>query len=100
MTAEHQTPGAQPDVRRRGGDDAYQDACENVPFASIGGLGGRADPRAPAYVLPEDRAAYLEGYVERCREMFGADWRICAFGWAPAVILGGRPPGSEDAPRD
>ena len=56
----------------RGSTDAYQDRCEGVPFATVGG-----DPktmRVPTYIAAPDRPAYLGGYVRQCREMFGPGW--------------------------
>ena len=74
----------------RGINDCAQDACENVPFASIGGLEARDDPRPPNYddgVPLTNTNAYLFGYTATARAMFGADWRTCEFGWAPAMVI-------------
>lgn len=84
-----------PDPRRRAMTDAYQDDCENAPFASVGGLDQRHDPQPPEYILPEEREAYLAGYVAQCEEMYGADWRTCEFRWSLAGVLGEGP----EAPR-
>lgn len=60
--------------RKRGATDAYQDRCEGVPLASVGGWLKRACMRAPDYVQPEDRAEYLLGYREQCTDMYGPGW--------------------------
>ena len=67
--------------------DAYQDRCENVPFASVGGLDRRGSMFAPKYIDPIDREEYLRGYRAAAREMFGDDWESCVFGWAPAITI-------------
>lgn len=71
----------------RGMADAAQDRCENVPFASVGGLDRRAALVAPDYITPEERPAYIRGYELNALAMYGADWRTCAFGWSPAVEI-------------
>jgi len=43
----------------------------------------------PRYVLPEDGEEYLRGYRDMARALFGDDWETCAFGWVPALTLGG-----------
>lgn len=72
-----------------GSQNALQDACENCPFADIGGLGARAAPRLPDYVTPENAAEWARGYLRACCAMYGEDWRTCTFGWAPALTIGG-----------
>ena len=66
-------------ARRRGMTDCYQDRCENIPFASVGGLEKRGEMQAPDYVSEEDREEYLLGYRQMARELFGEDWQTCAF---------------------
>jgi len=73
----------------RGRGDCYQDRCENVPFSSVGGLERRSGMELPRYVLPEDGEEYLRGYRDMARALFGDDWETCAFGWVPALTLGG-----------
>ena len=49
---------------RRGQDDAYQDACENAHFGSVGGEGGK-EPEifsAPDWIAAGDDLPYLAGY--------------------------------------
>lgn len=70
---------------------ALMDRMENVPCGSVGGLDQRHAPIVPTYVRDADRAAWLAGYEARCAEMFGADWRTCAFGWAPALEIPNSP---------
>jgi len=72
----------------RGWMVAYQDRCENVPFATIGGKDRRSDMQAPDYIKEEDREAYLEGYREKSREMFGDDWETCSFVWKHVMTIG------------
>jgi hypothetical protein len=72
-----------------GRDNATQDACENCPFAGIGGLASRNAPSVPAYVADADRDEWLRGYTAACLLMYGDDWRTCAFGWSPALTIGG-----------
>ena len=50
------------DPTGRGVADCSQDQCEGVPFASVGGSNHDDQMRAPAYVTPEERTAYLNGY--------------------------------------
>ena len=71
----------------RGMHDAYQDRCENAPFASVGGLEKRTSMIAPKYVAEGDVTRYLAGYSAVCEEMFGSDWRTCEFGWQAALTL-------------
>ncbi|HUU23719.1 MAG TPA: DUF5662 family protein [Phycisphaerae bacterium] len=84
-----------PEPYARGKNDAYQDRCENVPFSSTGGLESRQNMTAPDYILPEEREAYLAGYAERCREMFGEDWRTCEFGWSAVMTISDGPTDEE-----
>lgn len=71
-----------------GRQDCGQDACENVPFASIGGLESRLHPILPKYVKGlMDEQAYLQGYCTEAFHMYGKDWQICQFGWQPALII-------------
>lgn len=79
----------------RGGDDATQDAAENCPFASIGGLEARTAPKAPAYITEPDRAAWLSGYIDACRTMYGEGWRACEFSWGATIDIGKPPAKSE-----
>jgi hypothetical protein len=72
----------------RGQHDATQDRCENVPFVSVGGLERRSNMEAPGYVEKGDQEAYLEGYRDRARFMFGDDWQTCGFGWEPVLEIG------------
>ena len=74
-------------VWARGLADCQQDRCENVPFASIGGLPRRDDPECPKYIKPEEWAEYRAGYEWCARAMFGADWRTCTFSWQPALEI-------------
>lgn len=74
----------------RGVMDASQDACENVPFASVGGLQQRAYYlSAPKYegnpIKNVDE--YLAGYKDAAWAMYGADWRTCEFSWKPALTI-------------
>lgn len=70
-----------------GRDNAVQDYAENSAFASIGGVGERAAPTAPAYVPEEDREEWLAGYVAACLVMWGPGWCEAPFGWGPAVTV-------------
>ena len=68
------------------------DSCENSPFGSAGGLANRSPLVAPQYVPEDQRAEYLDGYAFAAAAMYGADWRTCSFGWAPAMaIVSGEP---------
>ena len=73
---------------RRGMSDCLQDDCENVPFASIGGVDARLEPNVPAYsnpILHHER--YLLGYQTQARALYGPEWRTCGFGWVRALNL-------------
>ena len=74
-------------ARRCGAEDCYQDRCENVPFASTGGLEKRSEMTSPPWVPAADVPAYLEGYRAAALELFGAEWATCEFSWQPAITL-------------
>jgi len=70
--------------------DAYQDACENAPFSSVGGIDKRAAMEVPerSYLqTDEDAAEYLRGYRSMAQEMYGEDWQTCTFSWRPALTI-------------
>ena len=71
----------------RARSDAQQDYFQNAPFASVGGLAKRAEMVAPQWIAEPERAEYLRGYRDQCRQMFGDDWQTCSFGWAPALTI-------------
>lgn len=73
----------------RGRDCCVQDAMENAPFSSVGGLERRAAPIVPPFVQDADREAWLAGYVFAARSMYGDDWRTVVFAWSPALSIGG-----------
>lgn len=73
--------------RQRGAQDCYQDRCENVPFASVGGLEARASMQRPKWIPPEQEKEYLAGYREAAERLYGADWQTCSFGWTPALEI-------------
>jgi hypothetical protein len=75
------------DPHDRGRMDCIQDSCENVPFASIGGLEARVDLGAPKYISPSESERYLHGYVTVAHELYGSDWRTCSFAWKPALTI-------------
>lgn len=81
------------DAYSRGHDDAVQDAMENAPFASVGGLDRRREAfdgegtgLAPDYIK-EDRDGYLRGYAETAEKMYGPNWMTATFSWAPALVI-------------
>lgn len=74
----------------RGFVEAYQDRCENVPFAGIGGMDSRHTPTFPDYIPEADQAEWLEGYQRYCKDEWGEDWRDAKFGWQPALTIGGK----------
>ena len=76
------------DAYHRGRMDATQDRCENVPFASVGGLGKRTSMEVPKYIEDADAAQYIAGYVEAVATFYGRDWQTCEFGWKPVAALG------------
>ena len=82
-------PMLRADPFNRGKFDCMMDGNENVPFASIGGLGKReSEPwAAPDYVPEADRKAYLEGYKDQAWAQYGSGWRTCPFGWAPVMTI-------------
>lgn len=70
------------------GMTAYaMDILENVPFASIGGLGARGRPVRPSHVLEEDWPMWLVGYLTAAREDAGIGWAEAKWGWAHALTL-------------
>ena len=73
----------------RGYMNAYQDMCENAPFASVGGLEKRTAMVAPRYITPAEHGEYIRGYRVAAQLMYGKDWETCTFGWAPALNIGG-----------
>jgi len=70
-----------------GRSNCYQDRCENVPFASIGGLEARGQPRPPRWISADDWPEYLRGYIACAVHLYGEDWQTCSFGWAPALEI-------------
>jgi len=74
-------------ARRRGMHDCYQDRCENIPFASVGGLESREAMKAPGYVKIGEVGDYLDGYRVMARELYGSDWQTCSFSWQPALVI-------------
>ena len=77
----------QPSAFKWGVTNCQLNICENSPFGSAGGLDARPDLQAPAYVPEGERAVYLDGYRYAAAEAYGADWRTCSFGWAPALVI-------------
>lgn len=75
----------------RGELDCYRDRCQNVPFASIGGLDHRHQPWAPKWVIDMDddyyTECYMEGYYDAAEELFGPDWRTCEFRWQSVMMF-------------
>ncbi len=71
----------------QGALDCYQDRCENIPFASIGGPDKRSAMVAPKYITRDERDEYLEGYRHAARHGLGEDWETCSFGWAPVAAI-------------
>ena len=70
--------------------DCAQDASENVPFGSVGGLDMRTSMVAPIYErlgTADAEAMYLRGYAWEARRSYGPDWRTCKFGWSHAITL-------------
>ena len=65
----------------RGRMDCYQDRCENVPFASIGGQECRHCMKTPKHIKPDDAPEYLAGYISMARDLYGEDWNSCKFEW-------------------
>jgi hypothetical protein len=67
--------------------DCAMDRCENVPFASVGGLGKRDAMETPRYVAQKDRELYLAGYRREAERLWGSDWRTAEFGWKHALTI-------------
>jgi len=77
--------------------DCIQDRCENIPFASIGGLTKRDKPQVPKYIKPAEAEEYLMGYTTTAQRMYGEDWRTCEFGWVPVLEI--RKDDGKDTPK-
>lgn len=73
----------------QGHDNCGLDACENAPFASIGGLDARSKPERPPWIADDDWPEFLQGYADRARIMYGDDWRTCEFDWKAALTIPG-----------
>jgi hypothetical protein len=71
----------------RGAVDCYQDRCENIPFASVGGLEARSAMRRPKWITEQEEEEYLAGYREMALSLYGEDWATCSFGWRPVLEL-------------
>lgn len=71
----------------RGVEACMLDGMENAPFSSVGGLEQRHELRAPDYIRLIDAEDYLAGYEANAEASYGADWRTCSFGWAPAMTI-------------
>lgn len=74
---------------KRGWGACVQNAYENAPFVSVGGLGARDNLLTPKYIAESDREEYIRGYEAAAWQLYGDDWRTCSFGWVPAVAIGG-----------
>jgi hypothetical protein len=70
-----------------GRSNCYQDRCENVPFASIGGLEARSDPKPPAWIDEVEWPEYLRGYISCAVDLYGEDWKTCSFTWQMAMTI-------------
>lgn len=71
----------------QGFSDCYQDRCENVPFASVGGWAARPNIKAPDYVSYRKVGAYMKGYRACARKLWGDDYLTCSFGWVPVATI-------------
>jgi hypothetical protein len=71
----------------RGIQDCGLDDIENAHFSSIGGLNNRTNPKAPDYIKEEDKLEYLQGYIHRAKQLYGADWQTVKFEWKPALLI-------------
>jgi hypothetical protein len=80
--------------------DCIQDGFENAPFACVGGLEARGALRQPKWISDEDWPEYRRGYEEQAQQSYGDDWRTCAFGWRPALVIGGADSVSEPKEKD
>jgi hypothetical protein len=73
---------------KRGHADCAQDACENAPFASVGGMDARKDMMRPHWISESDWPEYLRGYQVGAALCHGDGWEDANFGWSPALTLG------------
>jgi hypothetical protein len=78
------------DPFQRGMFDCLHDSYENAPFNCAGGAGARPDLRAPKWITPNEQKAWLDGYKQAAKQMYGDDWSTCEFGWAPAITIPGQ----------
>jgi hypothetical protein len=67
--------------------DAALDRCENVPFASIGGLDNRSNFMKPRWIKDSEIEEYFSGYKSQCIKMYGDDWETCSFSWKYIAII-------------
>lgn len=74
-------------LMERAADDYQLDSFENCPFGSVGGLDARLDPQRPIWITEEDWPEYRRGYELAAELHLGADWKTCAFGWVPALVI-------------
>lgn len=72
----------------RGRLDCAQDACENAPFASVGGMDARKVMVRPHWISESDWPEYLRGYQAGAALCHGDGWEDARFGWSPALTLG------------
>lgn len=74
---------------QRGQEDCILDMCENVPFASTGGLEHRSQLKTPKWVPTggEQEFDYLDGYITQAELLYGSDWQTCEFGWQKALRI-------------
>lgn len=86
----------QPETWNRAGMDYYQDRCENVAFASVGGKEARPNLVAPHYIAEDDRLMYLHGYICAAITDLGMDWATCKFGWKHVLTI--NPDGEVEVP--
>jgi len=72
----------------RGHADCAQDACENAPFASVGGMDARKNMIRPHWISESDWPEYLRGYQAGAALCHGDGWEDGVFGWGQALTLG------------
>ena len=77
-------------VQSRAAIDCIQDACESVPFASVGGVDKRGAMTVPDYIPESQRGEYLGAYVAAAFRHYGPDWQTCAFGWTQRLTINAR----------
>lgn len=90
MTDEKPIYGGKNSPFNRGRVDCMEDANENNPFGSVGGLDARKELARPSWIPEDHWDEYRRGYEFQARRWWGDGWRDVIFSWQVAVTIDSR----------